>query len=344
MTSKLTSARTRPGGLSRVVVALVAVPSALLFAWTLLELVGVDSPPLQLCVDLMVLVVLPLAWAARSLRRRSARAVDAAIRERVRDVITSRSLLTAFQPIVDCHTLTPLGFEALSRFTHLEPQAGPDVWFAEAARVGLGTELELLAARIALETAGELNGLRERVYLSINLSPAAILTGQLAQLLRETGWTPARIVLEITEHSLVADYEALTSAIAPLRLGGLRLAIDDAGAGYASFRHILALDPDYIKLDRSLVSDLDTDPARRALAGAVVTFAADIGATVIAEGVETTGELETLKRLGVSAAQGYLIGRPDSFAAGHGQLGVLAALRPGASHEGAEYELRCARR
>lgn len=295
----------------RLAVALVGVPAGVLLGWTLLELAGIEHPVWQVCVDLMVLVVLPVAWAARWLGRRNARAVDAALRERVRHIIASRSVLTVWQPIVDCSTRTLLGFEALSRFTHLEPQAAPDAWFAEAARVGLGVELELLAAGMALETASELPALPEHAYLSVNLSPAAILTGQLASLLRETGWPPRRTVLEITEHTSIEDYEAVTDAIAPLRRDGLRLAVDDAGAGYASFRHILALHPDYIKLDRSLIGALGTDPARRALTKAVVSFAADIGAAVIAEGVETIEELTTLQRLGVHAAQGYLTGRPD---------------------------------
>jgi len=118
------------------------------------------------------------------------------------------------------------------------------------------------------------------------------------------------VVLEVTEHVGVENYEQLSAARQRLRAAGVRLAVDDAGAGYASFRHIVRLGPDVIKLDRGIISGIDAEPAQCALAGALVGYAHDVGALVVAEGVETAEELSTLSDLGVDAVQGYLLGRP----------------------------------
>jgi PAS domain S-box-containing protein len=226
--------------------------------------------------------------------------------DRVARAVEQRALRTVFQPIIDLRTGALVGAEALTRFT-LEPATTPDCWFADAAEVGLGPELELLAVETALDAAC---GLPPGLHLSVNLSPATLRTGRLPGLLATSGWPPERLVVEITEHAPVEDYGSLLGCMAELRGPGFRLAVDDAGAGYASFRHILGLRPEYIKLDRALIDGIDTDPARRALVSAVVTFGLDVGATVIAEGIETAGELEWARQLGVMAGQGYLIGRP----------------------------------
>jgi len=118
-------------------------------------------------------------------------------------------------------------------------------------------------------------------------------------------------VLELTEHAAIDNYHHLRQALAPMRCAGLRIAVDDAGAGYASFQHILDLQADIIKLDRSLVSGIDTDLARQALASSLIFFSGQTGSKMIAEGVETIEELDTLRHLGVERAQGYLMGRPS---------------------------------
>jgi EAL domain-containing protein (putative c-di-GMP-specific phosphodiesterase class I) len=284
----------------------LGMPSLLLFTWTVLETFGFHHPVLDLGVSVIVLAGVPLNWAGAWLMRRRARAADNETRARIQQLIATKSLVTVFQPIVDSRTWTPIGAEALSRFPNVSPNVSPDVWFSQADRVGLGSELELLAAELALRAACRLP---EHLYVSINLSPAAILTGRLTQAIKRASVNPARLVLEITEHAVIEDYAALAEVLVDRR-AGLRLAVDDAGAGYASFRHILALAPDYIKLDRSLVTGIDTDPDRRALTSALTAFAGAIGAKVIAEGVETTEELHTVAALGVQAAQGYLTGRP----------------------------------
>lgn len=228
------------------------------------------------------------------------------IRARVTDVLDGRLIQMAFQPIVDAEGGRIVGAEALARFPH-DPTVPVNRWFEDAALAGLGVELEVLALEEALADAHLLpfDG-----YLSVNVSPATLLTGRLPDLIDESGWDPCRLVLEITEHVGVDDYQAVAGALAPLRRRGVRLAIDDAGSGYASFQHILRLSPDFIKLDRVLVGGIDRERTTRALLAAVATFAAEIGARVIAEGVETEDELRSCVSLGVGYAQGYLFARP----------------------------------
>jgi EAL domain-containing protein (putative c-di-GMP-specific phosphodiesterase class I) len=196
------------------------------------------------------------------------------------------------------------GWECLSRF-NLEPGRTPDLWFQEASEIGMGLELECHAISTAL--AG-LSVFPPSTYLALNCSPELILSRRLDTLL--AGYPGERIVLEITEHAVVEDYRLLQLAMASLRQRGIRVAIDDAGAGYASMRHILQLRPDLIKLDSSLTQGIDLDPQRRAMASALIAFARETGSSIVAEGVETPHELEMLKHLGADKVQGFLLGHP----------------------------------
>ena len=230
----------------------------------------------------------------------------AMITDRVRDALEHGSITIALQPIIGLTTGNLAGVEALARF----PDNGrPDVWFAEAHEVGHGADLELLAVRRALAV---LAGLPEQVFLSVNASPSLITDARLAALLGDPSVPLHRIVLELTEHIPVDRYGDIISALLPLRERGLRLAIDDAGAGYASFAHVLKLRPDTIKLDRSLVADIDADPARRAFVTAIVLLALELDATVTAEGIENVRELEAVAALGVDHGQGYLLAKPTT--------------------------------
>jgi EAL domain-containing protein (putative c-di-GMP-specific phosphodiesterase class I) len=226
-------------------------------------------------------------------------------RARIEHVMEKRRIATHYQPIWDVETRQPVGLECLSRFA-ATPSRPPDVWFNEAAEVGLGEALELTAIRLALAAFSA--PLPPETYLAVNASPATILSRHFAATLVEKPLE--RIVLEITEHAHVEDYDLLLQALAPLRRNGLRLAVDDAGAGYSSLQHILHLRPDLIKLDMDLTRHVDLDPVRRALASALIKFAAETDSQIIAEGVETASELKTLKALGVERVQGYFLGRP----------------------------------
>jgi PAS domain S-box-containing protein len=224
-------------------------------------------------------------------------------------VLADGALRTAFQPIVSLADGRLLGVEALSRFAGCGDERTPEDWFTDAARVGLGVDLEIHAAAHALSRTTELP---EDAYVSVNFSPETLLRPELAELLVRSPLPLSRIVVELTEHAAVGDYDALGRALEPLRAAGLRIAVDDAGAGYATFRHILRLGPDVIKLDRSLISGIDGDPAQRALAGAVVALARELGGVVVAEGVEDPAVVAVLRGLGVDAGQGYLFGRPST--------------------------------
>jgi PAS domain S-box-containing protein len=229
-------------------------------------------------------------------------------RHRVEQVLSDGALRIAFQPIVSLATGAVVGVEALARIDS-DPYLAPDVWLRDASDVGLGVTLELQALQCALDSAASLP---PGLYISINASPRTIADPAFLELLLSHDTALDRLVLEITEHESVPDYAPLTSTLGFARSRGLRLAVDDAGSGYASFRHILTLRPDYIKLDRDLTAGIDSDAARRALASAVVMFALELDAQVTAEGVETEAELDTLCSLSVDAAQGYYLARPTT--------------------------------
>lgn len=241
------------------------------------------------------------AEEAEARRREEARA-------RIADTISSARFRVVHQPIIDLRDGSTCGVEALTRFT-APPDRSPDAWFDDAERVGLGPTLEFTTASAALDL---LDDLAPEIFMTMNASPAMVLGGGLDDLM--TGLDPARVVLELTEHAPVTDYRALNEALAAWRAAGGRVAVDDAGGGYASFAHVLNLLPDFIKLDISLVRDIHNDRPRQALARAVTGFACELGVTVIAEGVEEAAELEVIADLGTQLAQGFHLGRPRPLA------------------------------
>jgi PAS domain S-box-containing protein len=228
----------------------------------------------------------------------------AAAHQRVTSVLGEGDLTVALQPIVDFASGCVVGVEALTRF---RDGRAPDIWFHEAVECGLALELDRMAFTSALAT---FRHIPPRCSLSINATPELLSDKGFQRRLLAPDIPTGRLILEITEHERVASYEDLAEALRPIRERGVRLAVDDTGAGYASLNHVLQLRPDIIKLDRSLVSHVTSDPARRALVTALVLLGLELGAAVTAEGVETPLELETLATLGVDHAQGYLLGRP----------------------------------
>jgi EAL domain-containing protein (putative c-di-GMP-specific phosphodiesterase class I) len=225
-------------------------------------------------------------------------------RQIILDTISAGTFRTVLQPIWDINAPRIAAFECLTRFS-AEPYRSPDVWFGEADSVGLGSALELAALKSALAV---LPRLAPEAYVSVNLSPAVITGAPIWDAF--AGADLSRVVLEVTEHARFDDHQALLRTLQPLRRRGLKLAIDDAGAGYSGLQRIVELKPDMIKLDISLTRNVDTSPALRALSSALIFFARETGCEVVAEGIETQGELATLRTLGVSKGQGYLLGRP----------------------------------
>lgn len=226
----------------------------------------------------------------------------AEISGRLDPVVANGGPVVVLQPIVDLATGTRIGAEALSRFP-AEWAMTPDLCFAEAHSVGLGHRLELLALERAAEHLDHVTG-----YVALNISPATLLTPAATDLLRRL---PAdRVLLELSEHDQVTDYDALTAVLAPLRAAGLRLAVDDVGAGFSSLRHIVLTSPDVLKLDRSIVDGISRDPVLTTLVRSMVAFGHDCGATVVAEGVETAEDCAAILALGVDHGQGWYFGRP----------------------------------
>jgi EAL domain-containing protein (putative c-di-GMP-specific phosphodiesterase class I)/AmiR/NasT family two-component response regulator len=230
-------------------------------------------------------------------------------RARIRSVMERGGLEIAFQPIVELDSRTVVGHEALSRFAP-SPKRGPAEWFAEAHQVGLGVELELFAIRMACERS---RLLPQDSFMAVNVSPITALRPDLLELLDCAHVD--HVVLEVTEHAPVEDYPRFRVAVGRMREHGARLAIDDAGAGFASLRHILELNAELIKLDGSLTHSLESDPRRRSLAAALIEFGRESGAAVLAEHIESELQLCELRRLGVTYGQGYHLGRPQAVPA-----------------------------
>lgn len=221
---------------------------------------------------------------------------------RIRQVIDGAGVHVVYQPIFDLETSTPAGVEALARFDVTDWHT--ERWFHEARELGLAVPLELTLIRLALADLPRL----PQGFLSLNASHATAGSAELIETLSAS--EPERIVVEITEHEPIEDYAELRVALGRLREIGVRIAIDDAGAGFASLRHILRLSPDIIKLDISITSGIDQDRARRAMSKALISFADEMGITIVAEGLETQPQIDTLRALGVYFGQGFLLARP----------------------------------
>jgi PAS domain S-box-containing protein len=231
----------------------------------------------------------------------SSRAQRGRSRELVRAIIDQSAFHPVFQPIVDLASRVVIGYEALTRF---DDGMAPDEHFREAAVAGLGIELECAALDAALLAAG---ALPTASWLNVNVSPAVVLAGEpLRSIVARYPW---RLVLEVTEHEAIADYVTFRQVVEGLG-PDVQLAVDDAGAGFASLRHILELRPHMVKIDRSLVAGIDADPARQALLTGLRHFSEMQGCSLVAEGIETEAELATLVGLDVRLGQGYLLGRP----------------------------------
>jgi EAL domain-containing protein (putative c-di-GMP-specific phosphodiesterase class I) len=230
------------------------------------------------------------------------------ISDRVRRLVDGDGLAVAFQPIVDLVSGRVVGAEALARFHAPDGERIPtERCFLDAHAVDLGVELELAVIRLALDNQARLP---EGRYLALNVSPNVLETDDLVlEIARRDLSRP--LVVELTEHQPVEDYAALSVSLARLRELGLRVAVDDVGSGFASFRHVTRVNPDILKLDRTLVCGIDDDPVRQSLASAIVAFARDVGATVVSEGIESESELCCLKDLAVGCGQGFHLARPS---------------------------------
>lgn len=226
---------------------------------------------------------------------------DADLRAEIQQIIDRGAFSPVFQPIVRLADSEPVAFEALTRFSD---GSDPERRFADAYSIGLGIELERATLRAAIDRA---RSLPDGLPLSVNVSPTFVRNN--GTLRRFLGDVTRPLVLELTEREPIEDYDAFRRSISGLETAA-DWAIDDAGAGYASLRHIIELRPRYVKLDRGLVTGIRADPIRQALVAGMLHFAGSIGVELIAEGVETEAERRTLRKLGVGLGQGFLFARP----------------------------------
>ena len=229
---------------------------------------------------------------------------------RLASVFADPSLLRlVFQPIVDLQGGAVAGYETLARFSEPDgrpSEATPDRWFAAADAVGRGAELEAVVVRRAL---AYLPMLPPNCFLTVNVSPHLLTQPELAEpLLAVDDLAP--LVLELTEHQTVGDLRPLIDLRDRLRAKGALLALDDAGSGYSGLQQMTQFRPQLIKLDRALVAGVDGDEVKLALVEMLGEFGGRIDAWLLAEGIETWGELQAFLRLQVPLGQGWLLGRP----------------------------------
>lgn len=228
-------------------------------------------------------------------------------RNRIEAILADKMLMTAFQPIRRLPEGHVIGVEALTRFVS-DDGASADHWFNEAESVGLGTDLELAALHRALAAA---QAVPDHMFIALNLTPATCADPRIPGLLEHSQLAMNRMVIDLNGAVPLEQYPTLTAAIAPLRRRGLRIAVNGAEVGFTSMDQVLELHPDVIKLDRSFIAGIGDSPGQRLRAAAMAELARYVDAVIGAQGVETPEELEAVTELGVTAAQGYLLGRPS---------------------------------
>ena len=224
--------------------------------------------------------------------------------ERIERVLEGQRIPMVFQPIVDLRTTAVIGFEAFARFEGA-PARSPDRWFADAARVDRGIDLEDIAMRSAISY---FSALPPGAFLSINVGCGAVRADTCAEVIAAVD--PSRLVIELIDVGTSPEQSAAASVLSRAREAGVRLAIDDAGGGFARLSEIADLEPDFVKIDQWLVRGIDSDPVKRSLVRGLVALATELGAQTIAEGIETEAEARTVRDLGVHAGQGNLFGSP----------------------------------
>ena len=300
--------------LRRLVIAIGLAEVLLIVALPTLFLVtAVKDRPVGIGIGIGIGVVLIVAFQYVAIRTVLGKQIAGqretrAFARLLDQTIEQEKLRIVFQPIFRASDGVQVGVEALTRFD-VDTGMSPESWFGAAHTVGRTQQLEMVAVRIALRYAPELPA---PLYLALNVSPDTFVSAELRAVVLDSPLPNERIVLELTEHVAINDYGPVVASRELFRTAGVRVAIDDTGAGFSSFRHVITVSPDIIKMDHSLAAGVDRDPLQSGLVDAVLTFARTAGIVVIAEGVETTGQLMRLTQLGVDQIQGHLLGAPTA--------------------------------
>ncbi|NVN99674.1 MAG: EAL domain-containing protein [Geobacteraceae bacterium] len=230
----------------------------------------------------------------------------------IEEIIKSSLVTPVYQPIIHLQSNTLYGHEALSRLSRPGIIDNVEELFSKAADYGLASELEILCRKKALSRVRELD-IHGKIFL--NVSPALFQSrdherGITAALLDDLQIDRSRVVFELTERSIIEDYDLFLKGLAHYREQGYSIAIDDLGSGYAGLQILARLEPEYVKLSRFLIANIDTSGTKQALVECLASFCGKIGAQVIAEGIERTEELDYLHSIGIQLGQGYLLGKP----------------------------------
>ncbi|TYP74155.1 EAL domain-containing protein [Paenibacillus methanolicus] len=246
-------------------------------------------------------------------------ATERSMKLRLFDQLTrKRMLYPVFQPIISLRDESVYGYEALSRFPANQWFPGPQQLFDFASAEGMVYVLDRLARERAIESSAGLSG-GQKLFINLTaqiMDDPQFTPGQTLSLLADMGLSAHHVVFEITERSSIEDFQAAKRTLDHYRSQGFQIAIDDAGAGYSSLQSIVELQPDFIKIDRSLIRGIHADAVKGHIVHTFTEFASKMGSAIIAEGIETEEELSYIRDMGVPLAQGYHLGRPQEAIAG----------------------------
>lgn len=236
-------------------------------------------------------------------------------------ILDLRALWMALQPIVGLNDGRVVGHEALLRGPAGSPWAMPAAILRNGAETGWGQELETICRRLALDAGGRLP-VEQRLFVNVDAHHPDLLFDS-----QTVGLATERVVIEVSEERDVVDHPAVLAALHHWRQQGYRIALDDYGAGRSNLSTLLAVQPDIIKMDRAITARVCVDPRHRVVVQALVRLAEELRIDLVAEGIETPSQLDTLRELGVQLGQGYLFGRPDRHPAASGAVRLAAANR-----------------
>lgn len=240
------------------------------------------------------------------------KSMSASIIAQFEKILKHENLHHHFQPIISLNQGTTLGYEALARGPVNSYFHTPTILFSYAQEIGSLISLEKLSQRKAIQRLANLRP-EQKIFINLSsqtISSADLISESFLELLQEKKLSPNNIVFEITERNSIQNFNNFNKLMSTLKNKGFSFAIDDAGAGYSSMQAIAELQPNFIKLDKSLVTGINNAPIKEALVEAFVTFSKRINSALIAEGIETREELYTLIKLGVDYGQGYFLGKP----------------------------------
>jgi len=277
-----------------------------------IDLLGVFQSSLKLAHDPRVRVSRQLHRAFKDTSRavnRAERKEQDTLEQEVQNIITQRIIRTVFQPIFHLSTQQKVGYEALTRGPEGSMLENPETLFAAARDNSLLMELESICQISALDS---ISTFKPQGRIFVNTSSNFISHPLFRKRLKENSLKKlaSTLVLEITEKEAIENYNDFRTAIDPIRKAGVRLAVDDAGSGYADMESIAEVRPEYIKIANSITRNISHDLIKQEIVSSFLGLAVKLRSTVIAEGIETREDFHVIKRLGVEYGQGFFLGRP----------------------------------